>query len=175
MIRLIGPGGAGKTTVGAMLADRLGFAFVDLDREFAASAGDISRYIDSRGYGAYARQNVELYLTIVSLAEPDNVLALSSGFMTYPSGVHAGYEECRKDIASSPSTFVLLPSLDVEACVTETVRRQLLRPFACSADGEADVIRTRFPIYANLPARKVVTMRSVDEVLDDIVAAISRA
>jgi hypothetical protein len=32
MIALIGPGGAGKTTVGILLAERLGETFVDLDR-----------------------------------------------------------------------------------------------------------------------------------------------
>jgi shikimate kinase len=169
MIRLIGPGGAGKTTIGALLARRLGLAFVDLDREFIASAGDISQYIDSHGYGAYARRNVEVYFAVTA-AMGAGVLALSSGFMTYLPDVHAGYERCRQDITSSPSTFVLLPSLDVEVCVAETVRRQLRRPFSRSADREAHVIRTRFPIYANLQPRKVETMRPVDQVVDDIVA-----
>jgi len=91
--------------------------------------------------------------------------------MTYPPDVHTEYERCCQDITSSPSTFVLLPSLDLEACVAETVRRQLLRPFSRSADREAHVIRTRFPVYANLQARRVETMRPVDQVLDDIVAA----
>jgi shikimate kinase len=41
MIQLVGPGGAGKTTTGAALAERLGVPFVDLDAEFAASSGDL--------------------------------------------------------------------------------------------------------------------------------------
>jgi len=45
MIRLIGPGGAGKSTIGALLAERLDVPFVDLDRHFAARIGDISEYI----------------------------------------------------------------------------------------------------------------------------------
>jgi shikimate kinase len=171
MIRLIGPGGAGKTTVGALLAKRLGLAFTDLDQEFIASAGDISRYLDSNGYRAYAKRNVEVYLSVTARMGAAGVLALSSGFMTYPSDVHIAYESCLQDITSSPSTFVLLPSLDLEACVAETVRRQLLRPFSRSADREAHVIRTRFPIYANLQARKVESMRPVDHILDEIVAA----
>jgi hypothetical protein len=34
MIPLIGPGGAAKSTVGALVAERLGLPFVDLDRHF---------------------------------------------------------------------------------------------------------------------------------------------
>ena len=41
MIRLIGPGGAGKSTIGALLAERLDLAFVDLDRHLADRVGDI--------------------------------------------------------------------------------------------------------------------------------------
>lgn len=53
MIQLVGPGGAGKTTIGVALAERLGVRFVDLDREFAARHGDISAYLDTHGYEAY--------------------------------------------------------------------------------------------------------------------------
>ena len=48
MIQLIGPGGAGKTTIGAALADRLGARFVDLDAEFISRHGDISAHLDER-------------------------------------------------------------------------------------------------------------------------------
>ncbi len=56
MIRLTGPGGAGKSTIGALLAERLGVVFVDLDRQFASRVGDISEYIDRHGYDAYTRE-----------------------------------------------------------------------------------------------------------------------
>jgi len=41
-ITLAGPGGAGKSSVGALVAERLGIAFTDLDRRFADRAGDIN-------------------------------------------------------------------------------------------------------------------------------------
>jgi shikimate kinase len=170
MIQIVGPGGAGKSTAGALLAQRLDVAFVDLDEEFIANVGEISLYLDVHGYDAYARQNVDVYLALAAPGR-EAVLALSSGFMTYRPDIHPEYESCRRDIASSPSTFVLLPSFEFEACVAEIVRRQIIRPFARSADREEQVIRARFPIYLNIPARKVRTMRPVQEVVDELMAA----
>jgi shikimate kinase len=172
MIHLIGPGGAGKTTTGAALADRLGVPFVDLDAEFAASRGDVSAYLDTHGYAAYAAQNVSLYSALTSVAEPFRVVALSSGFMTYRRNVHPSYPGVRDKVASSPLAFVLLPSLDVETCVAETVRRQLTRSFAKPPEREEHIIRTRFPIYASLSARTVETMRPVSVVVAELLAFI---
>ncbi|MEO6239244.1 MAG: shikimate kinase [Vicinamibacterales bacterium] len=59
MIRLVGPGGAGKSTIGALLAERLNVAFLDLDRHFADRLGDIGEYIGRYGYDAYAQANVD--------------------------------------------------------------------------------------------------------------------
>ena len=64
MIRLIGPGGAGKSTIGALLAERLKVPFLDLDRHLAGRVGDISEYINRHGYDAHARENVEAYCSL---------------------------------------------------------------------------------------------------------------
>jgi shikimate kinase len=160
-----------------MLAQRLGLAFVDLDERFAATYGDVSEYLAVHGYISYATQNVECYLEVVG-AEPKpqlmaQVVALSSGFMTYPTDVHPDYARLRREIATSSTTLVLLPSLDYETCVAETVRRQMGRPFARSAEREEHVIRTRFGVYRDLPAMKVETMRPVAEVVEAAVTNVS--
>jgi shikimate kinase len=167
-IVLIGPGGAGKSTAGPLLAERLGIGFADLDRSFADRAGDISAYIDRFGYQAYARTNVEVCCALWSASTDARVIVLSSGFMTYPPDIHPDYATLRRDIEDSPTTFVLIPSLDVEICIAETVRRQLTRPFARSAANEAAVIRERFPIYVGLRARKVETMRPPIAIVDEL-------
>ena len=171
-ITLIGPGGAGKSTVGPLIAKRLSTAFVDLDQRFATRAGDISRYIDRFGYSAYARENVETYDSLLHEGIGQFVAALSSGFMTYPRDIHPQYARLREHIEESPTTFVLVPSLNCDTCVAETVRRQLARPFARSAGKEEAVIRERFPIYVGLRARKIETMRPLTTVVDELVVAI---
>jgi shikimate kinase len=172
-IQLIGPGGAGKSTIGARLAKRLGLAFLDLDRHLAGRVGDIGECINRNGYDAYARANVEAYCSLRVAGSRPRVHALSSGFMTYASDVHPDYGAIRREIEAHPSTFVLLPSLDREVCVAETVRRQLSRPFARTAAREELVIRQRFEIYSALPIRKIETMRPLDEVVHELASALS--
>jgi len=175
IVHLIGPGGAGKTTVGALLARRLGFDFVDLDAVFSHRFGDISDCIRDHGYAAYAGQNVEIYRSLLTGQPAPFVVALSSGFMTYPTDVHPACGFVHAAIAQHPATFVLVPSLDLERCVAETVRRQLRRPFARSAEREEAVIRERFARYVELPARQIETDRPIDVVVDELVAATAGA
>ena len=172
-IRLVGPGGAGKTTIGALLGARLEVAFVDLDRHFAGRLGNISEYIGRYGYDTYARENVETYCSVVRAAIRPGVIALSSGFLTYPPDIHAEYSRVRRELEQHPNTSVLLPSLDRDVCVGETVRRQIARPFGRSSAKEEAVIRARFEIYMAMPVRKIETMRSVGGAVDEIIAALS--
>jgi len=169
MIHLVGPGGAGKSTVGSELASRLDLPFIDLDLEFTEHVGDISHHIDHRGYHSYASENVRLCLSII--ATPGyGVIALSSGFMAYPESVHPAYPALRSVICKSPTTFVLLPSLDLEACVDEIVRRQIARPIGRSPEREEAVIRDRYAIYLAIPATRIETMRPVTEIVEQMIA-----
>ena len=172
-IRLVGPGGAGKSTVGALLAERLRGAFVDLDRYLAGRVGDISEYIDVQGYDAYTRENVEAYCTLFSGDVCPGVVALSSGFMTYARDIHPEYSRVRLEVEQHPNTFVLLPSFDRDVCVAETVRRQIARPFGRPSKEEEAVIRDRFEIYMSLPIKKIETMRPLAAAVAEIVAALS--
>ena len=78
----------------------------------------------------------------------------------------------RREIEVDPHTFVLMPSLDRDVCVAETVRRQKARPFGRTEAREEAVIRSRFDTYLAVPGRKIETMRPVAEVVDEIVLAI---
>lgn len=75
---LVGPPGAGKTTVGQMVADALGVAFRDTDDDVVAMAGkpipDI--FFDS---GEAEFRRLERLAVAQALAEHDGVLALGGG------------------------------------------------------------------------------------------------
>lgn len=172
MIRLVGPGAAGKSTIGSALASQLRWPFLDLDREFMERFGDISRYLDRPGYQMYARNNVETYLSIAPSPEQDLVITLSSGFMTYSIDVYPSYRALVLEICASPTTFVLLPSLNLEECVRETVRRQTTRSFVRSAEREEAVIRERHAKYLAIPATKIETMGPVSEIVNRIMSAL---
>jgi len=172
-IRLVGPGGAGKSTIGALLAASLEVTFQDLDRRLAGRVGDISGYIGHQGYDVYARENVETYCSMSCGKNCLGVVALSSGFMTYARDIHPEYSRVRRELEQHPDTFVLLPSFDRDTCVAETVRRQIARPFGRSSVEEEAVIRARFDIYMTMPMRKIETMRPVAAAVDEIVATLA--
>jgi shikimate kinase len=79
---LIGPPGAGKSTVGALLAQRLGVGFLDTDDEVAAAArkehGDIFIEDGEAAFRALERQVVERAMRY------SGVVALGSGALADP-------------------------------------------------------------------------------------------
>ncbi len=75
---LVGPPGAGKTTVGRLLADRLGLAFRDVDEDVETQAGkSISDLFVTDGEEAF--RALEAAAVERALAEHAGVLALGGG------------------------------------------------------------------------------------------------
>jgi shikimate kinase len=103
-IFLIGPMGAGKTTVGKRLAETRGMEFVDSDQEIEARTGvDISYIFEKEGEAGFrkrergviaelsGRQNIVLATGGGAVLEPENRQVLSArGFVVY---LHAGVEQ----------------------------------------------------------------------------------
>lgn len=86
-VALIGLRGAGKSTLGRMLADDLGYAFVELSREIEKLAGcDISEIHSLYGANAYRRyerraleESIQIYPEVV-LATPGGLVSDAATF-----------------------------------------------------------------------------------------------
>ncbi len=109
MIVLIGFMGAGKTTVGRLLAARLGLPFTDADVSIEERAGlPIGEIFTTQGEAAF--RVLEHQVTAELLAGPEIVLALGGGAVQHPAtqralaGHHVvflevGYAEARQRVA----------------------------------------------------------------------------
>lgn len=75
---LVGPMGAGKSTVGALLASRLGVTLRDTDHDIAAAAGKSVQDIFVDEGEAHFRA-VEAEAVAAALAEHDGVVSLGGG------------------------------------------------------------------------------------------------
>jgi shikimate kinase len=151
VVQLVGPGGAGKTTVGLALASQLDWAFVDLDREFMAREGDIAGFMAAHGYAGYARRNLAVHAEVRGAFTVPTVYALSSGFMTYSADVDAACARIRGEVAQGALTVLLLPSFELEPCVEAIVKRQLSRPYLPgNMASEEARIRQRFLLFMAL-------------------------
>ncbi|MFF4789742.1 MULTISPECIES: shikimate kinase [unclassified Streptomyces] len=117
VVVLVGPMGVGKSTVGRMLADRLGIAYRDVDDDIVAEQGrTIAEIFVDEGEPFF--RAVEKEAVRRALAGHDGVLAVGGGAILDP--------DTRALIARLP---VLYLSMDVEEAVRRTglnVARPLL-------------------------------------------------
>jgi shikimate kinase len=156
---LIGPPGSGKSTVGRLLADRLGAAFRDTDTDVEVVAGkpvgDI--FVED---GEERFRELEAEAVRLALAEHDGVLSLGGG---------AVLAETTRELLAGHSVVYL------EVGLSQAVQRVGLasaRPLLVLNPRSQlkKLMDARRPIYEGLAAVVVATdERKPDEVVDEIV------
>lgn len=162
VVVLVGPPGAGKTTVGELVAARLGVGFRDTDDDVEAVAGmPIGEIFFDAGEARF--RELERLAVSTALDESDGVLALGGGAVV----------DVRTRTALTSHRVVFL---DVD--MHDAVRRVGLsrdRPLLL-ANPRAQLKRlldARRPLYAEVADMTIGTGgRSPDEVADDVVAAL---
>src|SRR5256885_1936117 len=83
-IMLIGMMGAGKTTVGRLLADRLGWRYLDSDAEIIRTTGmSVPEIFARRGEAAFRGEETRVLAEATTSAEPV-VVSVAGGAVTSP-------------------------------------------------------------------------------------------
>lgn len=161
LVVLVGPPGAGKTTVGELLAARHRVAFRDTDRDVEDAAGaTISDIFVERGEAAF--RAMEREAVRLALREHDGILALGGGAVLA--------EETRKLLAGHRVVF-----LDVGlAAAAERVGLNRSRPLlAVNPRSElARMLAERRPLYEQVA---VVAVTTDERTPEDVAASVDEA
>lgn len=130
-IALVGLRGAGKSTLGQMLADDLGFPFVELSREIEKFAGcsisEIQALYGMNAYRRYERRALEEAIQIY----PEAVIATPGGLVSDPATFNQLLTHC---------TTVWLQA-DAEDHMRRVSAQGDLRPMAASKEAMEDLKR----------------------------------
>ncbi len=165
MIVLVGFMGAGKTTVGTLLAARLGLPFTDSDQAVEERAGRPIRQIFEED-GEPAFRALEHDVIAGLLDGPPVVLALGGGA--------PGYPPTRDRLAADPAVLVVYLHVGYDQALRR-VGGDLGRPLLARPDLPA-LYRRRLPLYAEVAALTVPTDgRDPDAISKDILARLERA
>ncbi len=161
-IVLVGLMGAGKTTVGRRLAQRLGLPFLDADSEIEKAAGEtISEIFEHHGEAAF--RDGERRVIARLLHNPKQILATGGGAFMDP--------ETRANIAARGISIWLRADLDV---LMRRVGRRGNRPLLKQDDPRIVMERLmaqRYPVYAGAD----ITVDSVEGPHDQVVEEILRS
>jgi XRE family aerobic/anaerobic benzoate catabolism transcriptional regulator len=164
-IALVGLRGAGKSTLGAKLAERLGVPFIELDREIEAASGQpLSGIFDLYGQPGFRRFE-RLCLDKVIEQHPRFVLATGGGLVSEPATFERLLNAC----------FTIW----VKAAPAEHMQRVVaqgdMRPMTDNREAMADlqrILAVREPLYRKADATIDTAGSSIEESLEALAKAL---
>ncbi|MFT3931895.1 MAG: shikimate kinase AroK [Spongiibacteraceae bacterium] len=159
---LVGPMGAGKTTIGKLLADDLNLEFIDVDREIEARSGvDIPWIFDREGEAGFRLRET------AALGE----LSLLESALISTGGGAVLSADNRKLMASTGTVVYLHTSVDEQVRRTSRDRKRPLLQNDDPASVLAGLMAIREPLYREVADIVVDTDgRSPKAVAQDIAA-----
>ena len=174
LVFIVGPGGSGKSTAGKILAERLGYGFVDLDYAFCERIGIIGDYIDEHGYRAYSSANSRLFDQLLIEHPSRTVFPLSSGFLVHEDSP-ALVRKHKLLLERAGVSILLLPSESLGEATSIIVPRQLGRGIPGLVEStERRKLASRFPRYKGFGDIKVFSSADPSTVADLMMAELAR-
>ena len=164
-IALIGLRGAGKSTLGRMAADRLGWAFVELNREIERENGlSVAEIFALYGQEGYRRLEQATLRRLIAQPGP-MVLATGGGIVSEPLTF---------DLVLS-SFFTIWLKARAEELMSRVREQGDLRPMGDDRSAMQElraILLNREPLYARAQAFVDTANRSSERSADDLVAVI---
>jgi XRE family aerobic/anaerobic benzoate catabolism transcriptional regulator len=167
-VALIGLRGAGKSTLGQMLADDLGFPFVELSREIekfaGCSVGEIQALYGQNAYRRYERRALEEAIQIY----PEAVIATPGGLVSDPATFNQLLAHC---------TTVWLQA-DADDHMKRVTAQGDLRPMAASKEAMADlkgILAGRAAFYSKADFRLDTSHRPLEPTFMTLRALVRQA
>lgn len=163
-IYLIGPQGAGKTTIGRKLAKMSHFVFYDSDHEIEKQTGvSVATIFAFEGELGFRKREEEI---IVRLTQMDSiVLSTGGGTILSPDNRHA--------LVQNGTVIYLRASLDTQ--LNRTNQRKGIRPLLDIPDPFQKIIeldRERRPLYESIATHTFDTdVESPTAIVEQIIAA----
>lgn len=159
---LIGPPGAGKSTVGRLVAERLGVAFRDTDADVEAVAGtSVAEVFYDHGEARF--RELETAAVAVALAEHDGVLSLGGGAVLAAS---------TRELLVGHRVVLLLVGLSAAAQRTGLSRDRPVLALNPRAQLRS-LLEERRPVYEQVTTVRVDTDgRTPEQVADEVLATL---
>jgi XRE family aerobic/anaerobic benzoate catabolism transcriptional regulator len=160
-IALIGLRGGGKSTLGRLLADRLGMPFIELDREIERRSGaSLSEIFDMFGQETFRRAEREALDDVLG-KHPQFVIATSGSIVTEPGTLELLLASC----------FTVWVRAEPKEHMERVMAQGDMRPMANSTRAMEDlmsILRSREPLYAKADVVLSTTGRSPEQNLAEL-------
>jgi|SRR6185437_1653600 XRE family aerobic/anaerobic benzoate catabolism transcriptional regulator len=165
-IALIGLRGGGKSTLGQLLADRLGLPFIELDREIEKRSGaSLSEIFEMFGQETFRRAEREA-LDDVLRRHPHFVIATSGSIVTEPGTLELLLSSC----------FTVWVRAEPEDHMKRVLAQGDMRPMANNARAMEDlvsILKSREPLYAKAEAVIATTGKSPEQNLAELLRLVA--
>ena len=165
-IALIGLRGAGKSTLGRMLADRRGVPFIELDREIERRSGaSLSEIFDMFGQETFRRAERDA-LEEVLARESAFVMATSGSIVTEPATLERLLSACRTVwVRAEPAEHM-----------ARVIQQGDMRPMAHSPRAMKDlnaILDSRTPLYAKAEIAITTTGKTPEAAAAELLRAVA--